>query len=111
MSSKSLIHVFLVTFPSQGLVNPLLRLGKHLAFKGLLVTLSAPQFISPNLCKANDISDQPTQVGDGMIRFAFFDDGWDVNDPKRFIDADLYVAQLELVGKHELPQKTCRGRC
>lgn len=32
----------------------------------------------------------------------FFDDYWDINDPKRFTDADLHMDQLEFIGKHEL---------
>ena len=96
--SSKLVHVFLVSFPGQGHVNPLLRLGKLLASKGLLVTFSAPESTGKQMRKASNISDQPTPVGDGLIRFGFFEDEWDEEDPKRQ-DMDLYMTQLELVGK------------
>ena len=53
--------------------------------------------------KASNITDQPTPVGEGLIRFEFFEDEWDENEPKRQ-DLDLYLPQLELVGKKVLPQ-------
>lgn len=48
--------------------------------------------------KANNVSGEPTPVGDGMIRFEFFHDGWAADEPKRQ-DLDLYLPQLELAGK------------
>ena len=95
--------MFLVSFPGQGHVNPLLRLGKRLASKGLLVTFSTPESIGKQMRKASNITDQPTPVGEGLIRFEFFEDEWDENEPKRQ-DLDLYLPQLELVGKKVLPQ-------
>ncbi|CBI40264.3 unnamed protein product, partial [Vitis vinifera] len=74
-SESKLVHVFLVSFPGQGHVNPLLRLGKRLASKGLLVTFTTPESIGKQMRKASNITDQPTPVGDGMIRFEFFEDG------------------------------------
>ncbi|KAK6159303.1 hypothetical protein DH2020_006617 [Rehmannia glutinosa] len=38
-----------------------------------------------------------------MIRFEFFDDGWDFNNPNRN-DLQNYLAQLELAGREKLPQ-------
>ncbi|KAL6347028.1 hypothetical protein AAG906_012279 [Vitis piasezkii] len=102
-SESKLVHVFLVSFPGQGHVNPLLRLGKRLASKGLLVTFTTPESIGKQMRKASNITDQPTPVGDGMIRFEFFEDGWDENEPKRQ-DLDLYLPQLELVGKKIIPE-------
>ncbi|XP_034682167.1 gallate 1-beta-glucosyltransferase-like [Vitis riparia] len=102
-SESKLVHVFLVSFPGQGHVNPLLRLGKRLASKGLLVTFSTPESIGKQIRKASNITDQPTPVGEGLIRFEFFEDEWDENEPKRQ-DLDLYLPQLELVGKKVLPQ-------
>ncbi|KAL3515326.1 hypothetical protein ACH5RR_022228 [Cinchona calisaya] len=93
-------HVFLVSFPGQGHLNPLLRLGKLLASKGLLVTLSAPELIGAKIRKANsNISDQPTRFGNGMIRFEFFDD-----ETQDSSDGDWYTSHLELIGKKKLPQ-------
>lgn len=103
MGSKSLVHVFLVSFPGQGHVNPLLRLGKRLASRGLLVTFSTAESIGKAIRKASNITDEPTPVGVGFIRFEFFEDGWAENDPKRF-DFDLYLTQLEKSGKELLPK-------
>ncbi|CDO97225.1 unnamed protein product [Coffea canephora] len=98
----SLVHVFLVSFPGQGHVNPLLRLGKRLAAKGLLVTLSAPELIGKEIRKANQMSDEPTPVGDGMIRFEFFDDEWVEDENKAFCIGE-YTKHLEVAGRKILP--------
>ncbi|KAK9007697.1 hypothetical protein V6N11_074617 [Hibiscus sabdariffa] len=82
-------HVFLVSFPGHGHVNPLLRLGKRLASMGLLVTLSTPKFFGKQMTKADN-----TPVGDGFLRFEFFDDGWDDDDSRR-PNHDQYMTQLE----------------
>ncbi|KAI8532740.1 hypothetical protein RHMOL_Rhmol11G0237000 [Rhododendron molle] len=103
MGSEALVHVFLVSFPGQGHVNPLLRLGKRLASRGLLVTFSTPESIGKEMRKASNITDEPTPVGDGYIRFEFFEDGWAENEPRRQ-DLDQYLPQLELVGKQLLPK-------
>ncbi|PIN07991.1 UDP-glucuronosyl and UDP-glucosyl transferase [Handroanthus impetiginosus] len=100
---REIIHVFMVSFPGQGHVNPLLRLGKRLADFGLFITISAPEFAGQSIRKASKITDdEPRQWGRGMIRFEFFDDEWDLNDPNRS-DLDSYVAQLERVGREKLP--------
>ncbi|RVW61389.1 Gallate 1-beta-glucosyltransferase [Vitis vinifera] len=67
-SESKLVHVFLVSFPGQGHVNPLLRLGKRLASKGLLVTFSTPESIGKQMRKASNITDQPTPVGEAGAR-------------------------------------------
>ncbi|KAL5855459.1 hypothetical protein ACOSQ4_005261 [Xanthoceras sorbifolium] len=103
MESGPLVHVFLVSFPGQGHVNPLLRLGKRLASKGLLVTFSTTESIGKEMRKASNITDDPVPVGDGYIRFEFFEDGWDENEPRRQ-DLDQYLLQLELVGKELIPR-------
>ncbi|KAG8366816.1 hypothetical protein BUALT_Bualt16G0007100 [Buddleja alternifolia] len=96
------MHVFMVSFPAQGHVNPLLRLGKQLAYSGLFITLSAPESVGSKIRKANNITDdEPVRLGRGMIRFEFFNDGWEINDPKRH-DLDAHMAQLELVGREKL---------
>ncbi|KAL5561307.1 hypothetical protein UlMin_031054 [Ulmus minor] len=103
-NTKATIHVLLVSFPGQGHVNPLLRLGKHLASKGLLITMSTTQNMGKDMRKANDqITDQPKPIGDGFLRFEFFEDGWEENDPRRS-NLDLYFPQLEHCGKKFLPQ-------
>lgn len=102
------IHVFMVSFPGQGHVNPLLRLGRRLANFGLFVTFCAPEAAGKSIRKANKITDddEPTPCGGGggYIRFEFFDDGWDfISNPNRD-DLRAYLAQLELAGREKLPK-------
>ncbi|KAL3580460.1 hypothetical protein D5086_018295 [Populus alba] len=103
MVSKSLGHLFLVSFPAQGHVNPLLRLGKILASKGFLVTFSTTETIGKQMRKASGVIDKLTPFGDGFIRFEFFEDGW-AEDEDWHQDLDQYLLQLELVGKQVIPQ-------
>ncbi|XP_056160770.1 gallate 1-beta-glucosyltransferase 84A24 [Syzygium oleosum] len=106
--AESLVHVLLVSFPGQGHVNPLLRLGKRLASKGLLVTFTTPESIGKQMRKASNIGDEPAPVGDGFIRFEFFEDGWDEDEPRRQ-DLDQYLPQLEKVGKVLIPEMIRRN--
>ncbi|KAL4588625.1 hypothetical protein LXL04_001517 [Taraxacum kok-saghyz] len=105
-STQDLVHVFLVTFPAQGHVNPLLRLAKIIASKGnLLVTFSASKSIGKKLKKAGTVaSGDPTPVGNagGMIRFEFFDDGCSEDDDGERYDLDNYLPKLESYGKNAL---------
>lgn len=97
-------HVFLVSFPGQGHVNPLLRLGKLLASKGLAVTFCTPESWGKEMRKGWDLEEEEKKVviGKGFIRFEWFEDGWDEDEPKR-LDLDVYLPQLERVGKQVLP--------
>lgn len=96
------LHVFMVSFPGQGHVNPILRLGKRLASKGLLVTFSAPETVGVEMRKANaKISEEPTPYGDGFIRFEFFDDEFDPYGPHGG-DLDFQLEQMERVGSVKL---------
>ncbi|KAF5745584.1 limonoid UDP-glucosyltransferase [Tripterygium wilfordii] len=111
MNSQTLVHVLLISFPGQGHVNPLLRLGKRLASQGLLITLSTTQSIGAQMRQAttnNSISDELTVIGDGFIRFEFFEDGWQKDDPRR-LDLDQYMTQLNLVGRQVIPQMIKRN--
>ncbi|KAH6789835.1 UDP-Glycosyltransferase superfamily protein [Perilla frutescens var. frutescens] len=103
--SRRNIHAFMVSFPGQGHVNPLLRLGRRLANLGLFVTFCAPEAVGQSIRKANKISndEEPIPYGGGMIRFEFLDDGWDLNNPNRD-DLSSYLAQLEVVGREKLPE-------
>ncbi|KAJ8533627.1 hypothetical protein K7X08_006951 [Anisodus acutangulus] len=100
----SIIHVFLISFPGQGHVNPLLRLGKRLASKGVLVSFCAPECVGKDMREANNniISDEPTPYGDGFIRFEFFD-GWEYTQPKENRQLEIEMANLEYVGRAVLP--------
>nr|A0A0B6VIJ5.1 RecName: Full=UDP-glycosyltransferase UF6CGT1; Short=GtUF6CGT1 [Gentiana triflora]BAQ19550.1 UDP-glucose:flavone 6-C-glucosyltransferase [Gentiana triflora] len=104
LTNNDNLHIFLVCFIGQGVVNPMLRLGKAFASKGLLVTLSAPEIVGTEIRKANNLNDdQPIKVGSGMIRFEFFDDGWEsVNGSKPF-DVWVYINHLDQTGRQKLP--------
>ncbi|KAF3643772.1 Cinnamate beta-D-glucosyltransferase [Capsicum annuum] len=104
VSEGALVHAFLVSFPGQGHVKPLIRLAKRLASKGLLVTFSAPESFGAEMKGANPkISCEPTPYGSGMMRFDFFEDEWDHSKPDGN-DLELYLQHLELMGKKILPK-------
>ncbi|XP_027365480.1 gallate 1-beta-glucosyltransferase-like [Abrus precatorius] len=99
IGSEAPINVFMVSFPAQGHINPLLRLGKFLAAKGLFVTFATSETAGKDMRTANSISDTSvTPVGDGFLKFDFFEDGLADDDPIKKELSD-YCAHLELVGK------------
>ncbi|KAJ4912330.1 UDP-glycosyltransferase 84A3 [Raphanus sativus] len=96
-------HVMLVSFPGQGHINPLLRLGKLIASKGLLVTfVTTEQPWGEKMRQANKIQDGVLKpVGLGFLRFEFFNDGLTEDDEKR-TNFQAFRPHLELVGKQEI---------
>ncbi|KAF8052055.1 hypothetical protein N665_1619s0008 [Sinapis alba] len=98
---SSLTHVMLVSFPSQGHINPLLRLGKFIASKGLLVTfVTTEEPFGKKMRQANEIQDGSLKpVGLGFLRFEFFVDGFSYDDVN---NAGLLFTQLEVAGKREI---------
>ncbi|XP_061373880.1 gallate 1-beta-glucosyltransferase-like [Gastrolobium bilobum] len=104
MGSEAPIHVFMMSYPAQGHINPLLRLGKSLAAKGLFVTFTTTEKAGKDIRTANNITDKlVTPIGDGFLKFEFFEDGLTDEDPKRKSLSD-YSEQLELVGKPYVSQ-------
>ncbi|KAK7321084.1 hypothetical protein VNO77_31267 [Canavalia gladiata] len=104
MVSKAHIRVLLVSFPAQGHINPMLRLAKHLASKGLSVTFSSTENTGKDLRAVNAVNETlPTPIGDGFLTFEFFDDGLANDDPKKK-NLKEYIAQLEAVGKQVVSQ-------
>ncbi|KAL0727833.1 hypothetical protein Bca4012_023926 [Brassica carinata] len=101
MESSLMAHVMLVSFPTQGHINPLLRLGKLIASKGLLVTFVTTEEPSgKKMRQANKIQDGSLKpVGLGFLRFEFFDDGFSYDDAD---NAGLLFSQLEVAGKREI---------
>ncbi|VVA98857.1 unnamed protein product [Arabis nemorensis] len=96
-------HVMLVSFPGQGHVNPLLRLGKLLASKGLLITLVTTEQWGKKMRTANKIQDRALKpIGKGYLRFEFFDDGLSEDDEAIRNDFNVLRPHLELVGKREI---------
>ncbi|GMN33917.1 hypothetical protein TIFTF001_041970 [Ficus carica] len=100
METTPIIHVLLVSYPANGHINPLLRLGKRLVSKGLQVTLSTTQNFSKHFPKPNDTAGGETTPSVG---FEFFDDGLTDGDTRRD-DLDFYVPQLDRAGRESLPR-------
>ena len=99
MKTQDLVHVLLVSYPAQGHITPLLRLANLLASTGLLVTFSTTKDGGSSIRKASKNIDEATPVGDGMIRFEFFDDGLvQNNDGQERPSLDYKVAQVALHG-------------
>ncbi|KAK7280314.1 hypothetical protein RJT34_25377 [Clitoria ternatea] len=100
MGSEASFHVLMVSFPAQGHINPLLRLGKFLAAQGLFVTFATTETAGKNMRTANEniTKKSVTPLGDGFLKFDFFDDGLAEDDPIRKNLSD-FCAQLEVVGK------------
>ncbi|CAE6194301.1 unnamed protein product [Arabidopsis arenosa] len=100
--SPNPVHVMLVSFQGQGHVNPLLRLGKLIASKGLLVTFVTTELWGKKMRQANKIVDGELKpVGSGSIRFEFFDEEWAEDDDRR-ADFSLYISHLETIGIREV---------
>ncbi|KAK7390944.1 hypothetical protein VNO78_19165 [Psophocarpus tetragonolobus] len=99
MECEAPVNVLMVSYPAQGHINPLLRLGKCLAAKGLFVTFSTSETAGKDMRSANNISEKSViPVGDGFLKFDFFEDGMADDYPKKKSLSDT-SAQLELVGK------------
>ncbi|XP_019417691.1 PREDICTED: cinnamate beta-D-glucosyltransferase-like [Lupinus angustifolius] len=104
MGSKAPIHVLLVSFPGQGHINPLLRLGKCLAAKGLFVTFVTTEDAGKDMTASNNITHKSvTPVGDGFLKFEFFDECLKPNDPIKKSPSTL-TPHVELVGKKFISQ-------
>ncbi|KAL1197464.1 UDP-glycosyltransferase 84A2 [Cardamine amara subsp. amara] len=96
-------HVILVSFPGQGHVNPLLRLAKLLASKGLLITFVTTEAWGKKMKIINKIQERILKpVGKGYLRFDFFDDGLPEDDDASRADITILRPHLELVGKREI---------
>ncbi|KAJ1278265.1 hypothetical protein BS78_04G066600 [Paspalum vaginatum] len=70
-------HLLMICFPGQGHVNPMLRLAKRIAAKGLLVTFSSLSTLGEKLAASSGVSagGDGVAVGRGRVRFEFMDDG------------------------------------
>ncbi|ESQ55951.1 hypothetical protein EUTSA_v10025055mg [Eutrema salsugineum] len=100
----SLTHVMLVSFPGQGHINPLLRLGKLIASKGLIVTfVTTEEPFGKKMRQANEIQDGMLKpIASGFLRLEFFDNGYDYEDIKKKAESGLLKTQLEVAGKREI---------
>ncbi|CAO2814893.1 unnamed protein product [Amaranthus hypochondriacus] len=90
----------MVAFASQGHINPMLRLGKHLQNKGLHVTLATTEIFRHRFFKHNQstttdqIPDIPSISG---IDILFFSDGFSL-DYDRKANLDKYMETLAKFG-------------
>ncbi|RWV79607.1 hypothetical protein GW17_00059231 [Ensete ventricosum] len=98
-NDSSIPHVLMVSFAGQGHLNPLLRLAKRIAAKGLLVTLCSTYDIGYRISSstADSALGVPKPVGRGFIRFEFFYDGLPVDDPRRK-DLDVLMPAIRATG-------------
>lgn len=91
------IHLLMVTLPSQGHVNPMLKLGKRLVDKGLHVTLATTQIGAQRLLKTSAISTTADTNFISGIRLLFFPDGFGL-DYNRSTNLDYYMESLAKTG-------------
>ncbi|XP_020239828.1 gallate 1-beta-glucosyltransferase [Cajanus cajan] len=104
MGSGSPIHVLMVSYPAQGHINPLLRLAKCLAAKGLFVTFTTSEIAGKHMRSANNITEKSViPIGDGFLKFDFFADAT-ASDGTKKLSLTEHCAQLELVVKQYVSQ-------
>ncbi|KAF8663033.1 hypothetical protein HU200_055624 [Digitaria exilis] len=98
-------HIVLVCFPTQGHINPTLRLAKRLASKGLLATFVTTSGAGAKIAAASasppGAMSSGVRVGRGRVRFEFLDDhGNERDDLMRFLAASAPAAFAELLHRH-----------
>ncbi|KAK7273039.1 hypothetical protein RIF29_14085 [Crotalaria pallida] len=104
MESNAPIHVLLVSYPAQGHINPLLRLAKSIAAKGLFVTFVTTEDVGKDIRAANSIAHESvTPVGEGFLKFEFFEEGLVPDDPIKENPTD-HIAHTEHVGRKFISQ-------
>ncbi|KAL2349561.1 hypothetical protein Fmac_003561 [Flemingia macrophylla] len=101
MGLSDVVHVLLVSFPGQGHVNPLLRLGKWLAAEGMLVTFCTTEAWGKQM--RDIVPEEAVGIGEGLLRLECFKDGWSEDEDARREDLEQYLPQLEKAGKEALP--------
>ncbi|KAL6626792.1 hypothetical protein ACP70R_030518 [Stipagrostis hirtigluma subsp. patula] len=95
-------HVVIICFLGQGHVNPMLRLAKRIAAKGLLVTCSSTSGVGDKLIASSGVSagGDGVPVGRGRVRFEFLEehsDGKEGEDLMRHIQTAGPPAFAELL--------------
>ncbi|KAL3730414.1 hypothetical protein ACJRO7_027432 [Eucalyptus globulus] len=86
-------HVLLVAFSSQGHINPMLRLGKRLAARGIHVSLATTEIVRHRMLKSSGAGPADHVTG---IELLFFSDGLSL-DYDRKTNLDVY---MDILGKH-----------
>jgi gallate 1-beta-glucosyltransferase len=89
-------HVLLVSFPLQGHVNPILRLGRRLAAKGLLVTVTTFRHAGLRALRDDDCA----CPGGGRLRFEYLEDPccYHLDDPTELLCHVADVGPAALAG-------------
>ncbi|KAK2630756.1 hypothetical protein QOZ80_UnG0726850 [Eleusine coracana subsp. coracana] len=97
-------HLIFICFPGQGHVNPMLRLAKRIASKGLLVTFSSTSAVGDKLVASAGVSagGDGVAVGQGRLRFEFMEDEF------RGTDLDDLMRHLETRGRVEFGRVLAR---
>ncbi|CAL4941479.1 unnamed protein product [Urochloa decumbens] len=91
------IHVLLVSYPTQGHINPLLQFGKRLAARrGVRCTLAVTRHVLASTSSGN-LPPQP-----GAVHVAAFSDGCDLRGYDEVGDARAYLARLASAGSESL---------
>ncbi|OMO63269.1 UDP-glucuronosyl/UDP-glucosyltransferase [Corchorus olitorius] len=91
------IHVLMVTAPSQGHINPMLRLGKRLVDKGVHVSLATTLFGGHRMLKASIITSISGPNVIAGIPILFFSDGVSL-DYDRSGNLDYFMETLAKTG-------------
>jgi UDP-glucose:(indol-3-yl)acetate beta-D-glucosyltransferase len=91
------IHVLMVAFPSQGHLNPMLRLGKRLVNKGLHVTLATTEFTRHRMLKSSTINPTSSTISISGVQVRFFSDGQSLNYD-RMVNYESYKKSLAKFG-------------
>ncbi|KAM0879939.1 hypothetical protein ACQ4PT_033904 [Festuca glaucescens] len=100
-------HLLLICFPGQGHVNPMLRLAKRFAAKGLLVTFSSTSDAGAKITASTGVEagGDGVPLGLGRIRFEFLDDHSDgitaLDNVLRHLHATGPPALAELIRRQE----------
>ncbi|ERN20296.1 UDP-glycosyltransferase 74E1 [Amborella trichopoda] len=90
MEKDKSVHVLLLTYPTQGHINPLLQFAGRLASNGLRATIVAPTRCKDEFCKAD-----PSAVASTNLEF--FSDGHDSGLPPDH-DREAYYSNRRSVG-------------
>ncbi|KAI5002732.1 hypothetical protein ZWY2020_027382 [Hordeum vulgare] len=105
-ATSSAPHLLLICFPTQGNVNPMLRLGKRFAAKGLLVTFSSTSDAGAKITASYGVEagGEGVPLGLGRIRFEFLDDHYDgkgLNDLMTHLETTGPTAFANLLRRQE----------
>ncbi|XP_011004945.1 PREDICTED: UDP-glycosyltransferase 84B1-like [Populus euphratica] len=94
---KEEIHVLMVEFPSQGHLNPMLRLGERLVKKGLHVTLATTEFTRHRMLKSSTINPTFSTISISGVQVRFFSDGQSLYYDRK-VNYESYMKSLAKFG-------------